>query len=78
MLFAHRAGVDVPAQRSAPDDPVPRWSKTTRSRVPSAAAMFCAIFAALAACAAHELRRLRALTLVPDAPGVPSLRDRPG
>lgn len=41
-------------------------------------AVSCAIFAALAALAAIELRRLRARLLVPDAPGVPSLRDRPG
>src|SRR5919109_4082778 len=46
MVSAQRDGVDLPAQRSRPDDPVPRWSKTTRSRVASAGAMFRAIFEA--------------------------------
>src|SRR3954462_5313801 len=39
MRFAHEDGVDVPAQRSWPDEPVPRWSRTTRSRPASAGAM---------------------------------------
>jgi hypothetical protein len=42
------------------------------------AALSCAIFGTRAAPAAHELRRVRAQLLAPDAPGVPSLRDRPG
>ena len=39
-----RAAVDCPEQRSSPDEPVPRWSKTSRSRVASAGAMFSASF----------------------------------
>src|ERR1700750_184750 len=46
MLCAHPAGVARPEHDSSPDDPVPRWSNTTRSRVPIAGAMFVAIFAA--------------------------------
>ena len=41
-------------------------------------AAYGAILAALAALAAYQMRRLRARMLVPVAPGVPSLRDRPG
>src|ERR687886_1292924 len=46
MRFAHELGVDVPGPRSRPEAPVPRWSKTTRSRVVRAGAMFAWIFAA--------------------------------
>src|SRR4051812_19920155 len=46
MRLAHEDGVDVPGQRSWPDAPVPRWSKTTRSRPASAGAMSASSFEA--------------------------------
>jgi hypothetical protein len=42
------------------------------------AALWCVVLSAFAAWAPLDLRRLRAQLLVPDAAGVPSLRDRPG
>ena len=40
--------------------------------------LWCVLCTGHAVRAAHELRRLRALLLAPDLPGLPSLRDRPG
>jgi hypothetical protein len=73
-------------RRSWPEAPTGPVQTPKHALVASAAAagsvappaLSCAIFAALAGLAGLELRRLRAQLLVPDAPGVPSLRDRPG
>src|SRR5262249_22997489 len=46
MVAAQRAGVERPGHCSSPDEPVPPWSKTRRSRVPVAGAMCVAIFEA--------------------------------
>jgi hypothetical protein len=67
-------------------DSAPQRAPTQHDGAASAAAggsvappaVYGAIVAALAALATHQMRRLRARMLVPVAPGVPSLRDRPG
>jgi hypothetical protein len=74
------------AGRAAEPDSAPRRDPTQHDGAATAAAggsvappaVYGAVFAALAALAAHQMRRLRARMLVPVAPGVPSLRDRPG
>lgn len=74
------------AGRGAKPDSAPRRDPTQHDGAATAAAggsvappaVYGAVFAALAALAAHQMRRLRARMLVPVAPGVPSLRDRPG
>jgi hypothetical protein len=72
-------------RRGAQHDPAPPADPTGHEVGATAAtgnvappAVSCALLAAGAARAGHELRRLRAPQLVPNAPGVFSLRDRPG
>jgi hypothetical protein len=86
---AARERTDSPksaAGRDRKPDSAPQRGPTQQDGAATAAAggsvappaVYGGIIAALAALAAHRMRRLRARMLVPVAPGVPSLRDRPG
>jgi hypothetical protein len=65
---------------TAPPEPVPDNLVAATAGVSASAppAVACALFAASAALTRRELRRFKPRLAIPDAPGVPSLRDRPG
>jgi hypothetical protein len=79
----HRAAQQPRATEREPRPPLHRPSDNVAASAAGAGStapptVWCALFAACTALAALELRRFGARLLVPEAPGAPSLRDRPG